>query len=178
MSWLGVYPPAATARLDLVCRLLVGYLSRQSSKLTEKQLKAIPLMAEGVAHHAIASQLGVATRTVERWAARPDVKSSVEQARSKVLETVEEQVSEKYKRAIEQMIPLALTTLNRTLRDTDGRTSDKLRAVQILGKWYGLEKSPVFVKSENQAEPEALLKQYLGAIGGADGSHTNGNGNN
>ena len=133
-------------------------------------------MADGVTYHAIASVLGVTTCTVERWATRPDVKHSVDQARKKALETVEEEVCEKYKRAIEGMIPLALTTLHRTLKDTSARNSDKLRAVQILGKWYGLEKSPVFVKAENGTEPEALLKQYLGAIGGSEnGSRTSSN---
>jgi hypothetical protein len=108
----------------------------------------------------------VTTRTVERWAVRPDIQQAVEQAKSKVIATIEEEVCEKYKRAIEQMIPLALKTLHETLKGADVKGSDKLRAVQILGKWYGLEKSPVFVKAENQAEPEAILKQYLGTIGG------------
>ena len=133
-------------------------------------------MAEGIPYHAIASQLGVTTRTVERWAVRPDIRQSVEQARTKALETVEEAVSEKYKRAIEGMIPMALTTLHKTLKSADSRDSDKLRAVQILGKWYGLEKTPVFVKPETQTAPEVTLKQYLSAIGGnGNGSHTAGN---
>jgi transposase len=145
-------------------------------KLTQKQLKAVALLAEGVACQFIAAQLGVTTRTVERWAVRPDIQQAVEQAKSKVIATIEEEVCEKYKRAIEQMIPLALKTLHQTLKGADVKGSDKLRAVQILGKWYGLEKTPVFVKAENQTEPEALLKQYLGAIGGNEnGSHTNGN---
>lgn len=133
-------------------------------------------MAEGIPYHEIASQLAVTTRTIERWAVRPNIKQSVDQARSKALETIEEEVSEKYKRAIEGMIPMALTTLHKTLKSADSRDSDKLRAVQILGKWYGLEKSPVFVKAENQTDPEAMLKQYLSAIGGnGNGSHTAGN---
>ncbi len=134
------------------------------------------MLADGIAYHAIASVLGVTTRTVERWAVRSDIKHSVSQARAKVLDTVEEELSQKYKRAIEGMIPLALTTLHRTLKDSEARNSDKLRAVQILGKWYGLEKSPVFVKAENGTEPEALLKQYLGAIGGSEnGGRTSSN---
>ena len=135
------------------------------------------MLADGIAYHAIASVLGVTTRTIERWAVRSDIRYSVDQAKTKALETVEEEVCEKYKRAIEGMIPLALTTLHRTLKDTEARNSDKLRAVQILGKWYGLEKSPVFVKAENGTEPpEALLKQYLGAIGGSEnGSRTSSN---
>ncbi len=134
------------------------------------------MLSEGVACQFIAAQLGVTTRTVERWAVRPDIQQAVDQAKSKVIETIEEAVCEKYKRAIEQMIPLALKTLHETLKGADVKSSDKLRAVQILGKWYGLEKSPVFVKTENQAEPEAILKQYLGTIGGnGSGDHTNGN---
>lgn len=133
-------------------------------------------MAEGIPYHAIASQLGVTTRTIERWAVRPDIRQSVDQARTKALETIEEEVSEKYKRAIESMIPMALTTLHKTLKSAESRDSDKLRAVQILGKWYGLEKSPVFVKAENQTDPEVMLRQYLSAIGGnSNGSHTTGN---
>lgn len=148
----------------------------KSSKLTEKQIKAVGLMAEGIPYHAIAVQLGVTTRTVERWAVRPDIKQSVDQARAKALETVEEVVSEKYKREIEKMIPMALTTLHATLSNSAARDSDKLRAVQILGKWYGLEKSPMFVKTENQTDPEVMLKQYLSAIGGnGNGSHAAGN---
>ncbi len=145
-------------------------------KLTLKQLKAVAMLSEGVACQFIAAQLGVTTRTVERWAVRPDIQQAVEQAKSRVIETIEEALSEKYKRAIERMIPLALTTLHETLKNTRARDSDKLRAVQILGKWYGLEKPPVLAKAENQAEPEAILKQYLGAIGGNEnGGHTNGN---
>lgn len=159
-----------------MCRLLVGKLSDKPQKITEKQLRAIAMLADGVVYHAIASTLGVTTRTIERWAVRPDIKQSVDSARAKVLETVEEEVCEKYKRAIEGMIPLALTTLHRTLKDSEARNCDKLRAVQILGKWYGLEKSPVFVKAENEIEPEELLKKYLGAIGGTEnGSRTSSN---
>lgn len=134
------------------------------------------MMIDGVAYHAIASTLGITTRTVERWAVRPDIKQSIDSARAKALETVGEAVCERYKRAIEGMIPLALTTLHKTLKDTEAKNSDKLRAVQILGKWYGLEKSPVFVKAEDGTEPEALLKRYLGAIGGNEnGSCTSSN---
>lgn len=165
------------SKLDLMSSVSSRYRVGKSSKLTEKQVRAVGLMSEGVSYREIAKQLGVTTRTVERWAMRPDLRQAVEQAKAKALETVEEAVSEKYKRAIESMIPAALTILHKTLKSSEAKDSDKLRAVQILGKWYGLEKSPVFVKAENQTDPEVLLKQYLGAIRGNGNGATPSNNN-
>lgn len=149
------------------------FVSRSSSRLTAKQLQAIALMIEGQSYTAIAEALGVSTRTVRRWADLPEVENAVQSGKSKAVDVVVELASDKYKKVIEALIPKALMTLKDTLSDSGGRTSDKLRACQILGKWYGLEKSPVFVGDKSQTQPEETLKGYLDyiAANNGNGSH-------
>lgn len=136
-------------------------MSSTSARITTKQLKAVSLMIAGETFVAIAEALGVSSRTVRRWSVLPEIQQAVQQGKGKAVDTVVEAASDKYKRVVEALIPKALVTLRDTLGDSEARTSDKLRACQILGKWYGLEKAATFVQAETQPQPEENLKSYL-----------------
>lgn len=61
-------------------------------KLTARQLKAVGMLAEGSPHHAIAAQLGVLGRTLERWATKADIKQAVQDVQAKTIECLWDEI--------------------------------------------------------------------------------------
>jgi transposase len=108
-------------------------------KLSSDHLKAAELIAEGVNFALVADRLGVSRRTIDRWLLRPDVKQHLAQLQQRKMQANQESLASKYQRTIEQLAGLGLNTVARVLKDPDAKKSDKLKAVDLVGKWYGLD---------------------------------------
>ncbi len=139
------------------------------SPLNTDQLAAVKLIAQGKSQQETAQTLGVAKRTIQRWAKKPEFAQAVADARTMALEVTVEATAGDIKAKIEQLVPKAIATLETTLGDTKARAADKLRAVDIVGKWAGLYQVPL--KSDPQVTAEATLKKYLSALEKTNGNH-------
>lgn len=127
-------------------------------RLTAKQLKAIALLAEGLSYHAIASQLGVGLRTIERWAVRPDVRQAVIEAQAKVSEQLAEEVFSKCKTVLIKGLPKAIRKSIEALDHPDARI--QIRAAEAIAKWSGFYQ-PNKPTTEPRGDSEQNLKGYL-----------------
>jgi transposase-like protein len=118
--------------------------------------RAYRLLESGMSSAEVAKELQVSTRTLNRWKNRPrllpltlsEQNSHVDDnSQIEVVETdgdFEKQAFRKftlnYKSAskLERLIPIALNQLEAILNNPHTRTSDRLRACQIIGDWSGL----------------------------------------
>lgn len=66
---------------------------------------------------------------------------------------------EQYQEVIEQMIPDALMLVQDVLCNDEYKAADRLRAAQLIGKWYGLENPEKF-----KTTASVDLKDYLNNI--------------
>lgn len=129
-------------------------------RLTAKQLRAIALLAEGLPYSAIASELGIGLRTIERWAVRPDVRQAVIEAQAKVSEQLAEEVFSKCKTALIRGLPKAIRKSIEALDHPDARI--QIRAAEAIAKWSGFyQPQSQQVKQEPQQPAEENLKDYL-----------------
>jgi hypothetical protein len=133
-------------------------------KLSSDHLRAAELIAEGTNFALVADQLGVSRRTIDRWLLRPDVKQHLAQLQQRKMQANQESLASKYQRSIEQLAGLGITTVATILKDPDAKKGEKLKAVELVAKWYGLD-SPikhqveVGVKKELDATLASLQKE-------------------
>lgn len=140
-------------------------------KLTARQLKAVAMLAEGIAHHAIAAQLGVSLRTVERWATRADIKQAVRDAQAKTIECLGEELFQKCRNELAKGLPKAI---RRTLEGLDnGDVRIQLKSAELIAKWSLFYQPTAQTKPEPPGGAEETLKGYLKYLETTNGS-TNG----
>jgi transposase len=139
------------------------------SKLTIKQLKAVGLLAEGVSHQAIATQLGVGLRTVERWATRPDVKAAIAETQVKVAQALGDEIFEKCRAALTKGLPRAIRKTVEALDHPDAQI--QIRAAEAIARWSGFYQPNKPMNLEQSDNAEQNLKRYLAYL-----ETTNGNG--
>lgn len=139
------------------------------SSLSSEQLAAVRLIATGKSQQEAAQALGVAKRTVQRWAKIPEFATAVADARNMALEATVEATAGDLKANIERLIPKAIAVLEATLDDGEARGADRLRAADIVGKWAGLYQAKLLPDQQGNAEQN--LKGYLAYL-----ETTNGNG--
>jgi len=142
------------------------------SSLTPKHLQAVSWLAQGKTHAEVASELGIATKTVQRWSKQPEFTQAVSDVQSRAVEVAVEETAQDIAGKIERLVPKAIAVLDQYLSDMTARGSDRLRAVHIIGTWAGL--------SQAQAKPEDTVaetqfKDYLTYLSIKNGQ-TNGNG--
>lgn len=128
-------------------------------KLTPRQLKAIGLLAQGLPHHEVARQSGVSQRTVERWATRPDIKEAVQDARSKAVEKMGEEIFERCREGLVRGLPKSVTRVLAALDHPDARI--QIKAAELVSKWSGFYQPTAPTKPEPQSQPEETMKDYL-----------------
>jgi len=132
------------------------------SSLTPQQLQAVSMLANGKNHVEIALELGITTKTVQRWIKKPEFAQAVADVQLKAIEKTVERTSEEIARhsqeIIQRLVPKALKVINDYLSDSSAKGSDRLRAVHIVGSWAGLNQQTQ-VKPEQSAEQN--LKDYL-----------------
>jgi hypothetical protein len=141
--------------------------------LTTKQLKVVGLLIQGISYHAIASQLSVGLRTVERWATRPDVRQLVIEAQAKLELELGEEIFSKCKSGLIKGLPKAVRRTLEALDHPDARI--QIRAAEAIAKWTGFyQPQSQQLKQEPQQLPEENLKDYLTylATKNTNGSHS------
>ena len=85
-----------------------------STKLKEKQLLAIPLVAQGVSGREIAKQLTVTEETVSRWKQLPEFQAGVNSILMECREDTQQQ--------LRHVISLSLTIIQEELQNTNSST--------------------------------------------------------
>ena len=70
-----------------------------------------------------------------------------------------EKVENQYRDVIEKMIPDALMVVQDLLCDDRHKPADRIRAAQLVGKWYGLEE-----RDKGTSDNEVDLKDYLNSL--------------
>jgi hypothetical protein len=140
------------------------------SRLTVKQLKAVSLLAEGLPHSAIASQLGIGLRTIQRWATLPDVRQAMAEAQARLASELGEEIFYKCKTALTKGLPKAIRRTIESLDHSDARI--QIRAAEAIARWSGFYQ-PNRPNVEPQGNPEQNLKGYLAYL---ETTTPNGNG--
>ncbi len=141
-----------------------------SVKLTARQLTAVGLLAEGVPHHAIAAQLGVSVRTVERWGVRPDIKQAVKDMQAKAIEGLGDEIFAKCRDALTKGLPKAIRRTLEALDSDDIRI--QLKSAELISKWSGFYQPTTQTKPEPPGGAEQNLKGYLAYLETTTGNGT------
>ena len=140
-----------------------------AAKLTARQIKAVGLFAEGLTHLAIAAQLGVSLRTIERWSTRADIRQAVADAQAKAVEALGQEIFEKCRAAVNRGLPKSIKRVVEALDNSDARI--QIRAAEAIAKWSGFYQPTAQNKPEPQGNAEGNLKGYLAYL------EANGHGN-
>lgn len=82
------------------------------NKLTPKQLKAIPLMAQGMSGKEIAEEVSVTPQTVSEWKKLPAFMASVNSLRKEALSSARCQLQQTPNKAIQTLIDLMDNSAN------------------------------------------------------------------
>lgn len=117
-------------------------------------------------------QGGIGEKTLYRWLKQEEFKAALSEAKGEAIDKVLESASDDIQARIKNLLPLAIATLEEVMNNPDRRVQDKLRAVDIIGKWSGLA-SPQQQK-ESQVAPDTL-HDYLKFLAGKNGNVTNRN---
>lgn len=117
-------------------------------------------------------QSGIGEKTLYRWLKLEEFKAALSEAKGEAIEKVLESASDDIQARIQNLLPLAIATLEEVMNNPDRRVQDKLRAVDIIGKWSGLA-SPQQQK-EAQVTPDTL-HDYLKFLAGKNGNATHRN---
>jgi len=137
-------------------------------KLTARQLKAVGLLAEGIPHHAIATQLGVSVRTVERWATRADIKQAVQDVQAKAIEGLGDEIFQKCRDALTKGLPKAIRRTLEGLDNADARI--QLKSAELIAKWSLFYQPTAQTKAEPPGGAEETLKGYLAYLETTNGT--------
>lgn len=140
-------------------------------KLTERQLKAVRLQAQGLPASKVARQLGVSVRTVERWSVRSDIRQAVQDAQAKAVEQLGEEVFQKCKEALTRGLPKSVTRVLQALDHPDARI--QIKAAELVSKWSGFYQPTAPTKLEPQSQPEETMKDYLQFLATKNGNKPN-----
>lgn len=115
--------------------------------LSSQQKQAAISLARGMPAKEVAEALGLSLRTLQRWKVQPEFKAQMQRIESESGGAIATQIVEKNE--IDQLAcaaSRALNLMNRavdfmelTLSSPDSRTADRLKVVQILGRWNGFE---------------------------------------
>jgi hypothetical protein len=111
--------------------------------------RAYRLLESGMSTSEVAQQLQVSPRTLQRWRNRPRLLplAELENSQIEVLDSDDDFDKMEYRgyllnfkstSRLEKLIPAAMDQLEAILIDPNSRSSDKLRACQIIGDWSGL----------------------------------------
>lgn len=120
--------------------------------------QAFSLFARGYSHPEIGSEIGVSTRTLSRW--RVDYENQINsratikpKSDGELVAIAENKTSER----INELLHLALDNLEDILNDVELKTTDKLRAISIVGEWSRLGK-PISVDQKIENEFPFLIE--------------------
>lgn len=94
------------------------------SKLTPSQMEAMKLRLDGVPKAQIAKQVGVTTRTVNKWFKEEDFMTVFDKIRSEINET--------NAFAYSSLVPLAISELKDILEDDSQNSKIKLGAIKLV----------------------------------------------
>jgi len=107
--------------------------------LGEEKLKAVALLATGKTKTETAKELGVHRKTIENWSKSPDFQKALMDTQDEVVEKAIEETSLTISEQVQALLPDAFKVLADVLKNPDSRNADKLKAIQLLGKWSGME---------------------------------------
>jgi hypothetical protein len=141
--------------------------------LTLQQLKAIELLTDGKrSQQSIADEIGVSRRTIVRWLADQEFQEALKGVGTnqfvvnpEVLQPQESPAS--IRQQLADLMPDVLQVAKGILLDENARTSDRLRACQMIGKWGGLEdridstEQALEYLLDNNVVPDEILKFYV-----------------
>lgn len=137
------------------------------SGLSPKQLQAVVGIAKGLNSSAIAKEIAVTERTVQRWQKLPQFLEAVSEIQERSTTKVIVEVSDDISTQIKHLIPKAINVLESYIDNPEARGADRLRACHILGSWAGLNQPQ---KQEPQNPPEENLKNYLNFLASTNGN--------
>ncbi|MEM7592352.1 MAG: helix-turn-helix domain-containing protein [Cyanobacteria bacterium P01_A01_bin.83] len=124
--------------------------------LGEEKLKAVALLAAGKTKIQTAKELGVHRKTIENWSKSPDFQKALMDTQDEVVEKAIEETSLTISEQVQALLPDAFKVLADVLKNPDSRNADKLKAIQLLGKWSGMEDK----KQTEQPHSELEFKMY------------------
>lgn len=123
----------------------------------EKKLQAIRLLASGKTMKEVAKQLEVHEKTVQYWCKQDDFKKSLEDIKAQVIDQTIETSAQSINEQVQALLPDAFKVLSDIVKNPDSRNADKLKAIQLVGKWAGMEDK----KQPEQSHPEMDFANYI-----------------
>lgn len=125
--------------------------------LGEEKLKAVALLAAGKTKTEAAKKLGVHRKTIENWSKSPDFQKALMDIQDETIEKAIEETSLTISEQVQALLPDAFNVLANIVKNPDSRNADKLKAIQLIGKWSGMEDK----KIPEQPQPELEFANYL-----------------
>jgi transcriptional regulator with XRE-family HTH domain len=119
-----------------------------------KQIRAAELLGRGLTQQEIADEVKVSRRTIIRWCQDPDFKNLAYGLRERSVPNLGSDSNPKISvsklpgkvsrdRYPQELINLAIETVEEILLDPDSSAGYKLKAAQLAGEWGGLTKRKV-----------------------------------
>lgn len=127
------------------------------------------MLAQGATQLRVANALKINKRTLTRWLGETEFKTKVAELRGHRFRQAEELVKSGNEIQLQDLIPKALAALKELLENSDTRSSDRLKAVQLIGSWAGFDKiqehsqkpraQPIRDPAARKAEIERLIER-------------------
>ena|SRR5919199_1851378 len=127
-------------------------LVSKMAKSDSKKREALSLLSKGISQVRVAKLINVDRRTVVRWLAEPEFKKQLIESRRTHLENVlneglenpapesREKLDEPKQSQLENLVSKAICVLNDIISHPETRTSDRLRASELVLKLVGSDK--------------------------------------
>lgn len=135
---------------------------------SDSQLKALKVLSKKGTYREAAIAAEVSVRTIIRWMKLEDFQEALGRKGQQRTELVKEIVTISELQVVD-LIPKALATIQEILENPDSRSSDRLKASELVGKWAGLGQTNLQLE---KTPAEDNLKGYLSYLANTE----NGNG--
>ena len=165
--------PALALKVGYSTNVLTNVSPMSQQVLTPEQARMVSMLCQGLTNTAISEAIGVCRKTIIRWHKLPHIQEAIAQASSRQTEAVAKEQGEQYKQLtksaqaatteiVERLLPHAVKVVGRILADGEARTSDRLKAAELLSKWGGLGQQNTTTTQQTSAEQ--TLSLYINNI--------------
>lgn len=135
---------------------------------SDSQLIALKVLSKKGTYKEAAVAAGVNVRTINRWVKLEEFQEALGRKTEKRLELIQDvvKISELQ---ISDLVPKALIAVREILENPDSRSTDRLKASELVGKWAGLGQANLQLE---KTPAEESLKNYLNYLASTENGTT------
>lgn len=113
--------------------------------LKPKQLTCLEMLTSGHSRVEISKKLNISESTIQRWQKLPEFKDALEGVAFSPVAVTSIEVTSSHRtrrERLERLLDSSIDVLEEIVKNEESRTSDKIRAIQLIGDWVGIGKLP------------------------------------